>query len=114
MYELIQHGEIKFPTRQPLSPEAVDLITKLLNRNPEERLGATGPDAVKSHAFFANVDWEAAYNKTIPPPFVPTLSGELDTGNFDEEFTSEEIGNTLVNENRMALVEANQDQFTDF
>lgn len=40
MYELIQHGEIRFPSRNPLSNDAIDLITRLLQRNPRNRLGA--------------------------------------------------------------------------
>jgi serum/glucocorticoid-regulated kinase 2 len=99
MYELIQHGELKFPTRQPISREAADLISQLLVRNPDQRLGASGTEAIKSHPFFSEVDWVAIYNKTVEPPFVPQLSGDLDTHNFEDQFTKEDIQDTVVNEN---------------
>ena len=35
-----------------ISPKAVDLIDKLLNMNPAQRLGANGAQEVKNHPFF--------------------------------------------------------------
>ena len=56
----------------PLSPEARDLITQLLQRDPKRRLGARGGAlAVKQHAFFARVRWSRVY--TDEAVFVPSL-----------------------------------------
>ena len=43
------------------SKEAKDLIRKLLNKDPVKRLGAgpRGINKIKSHPFFANIDWDA-------------------------------------------------------
>jgi len=35
-----------------LTPEAVDLLQRLLEKNPKKRLGADSISKVKSHAFF--------------------------------------------------------------
>ncbi len=35
-----------------ISPEAVDLIKKLLHPDSNKRLGANGVEEIKSHAFF--------------------------------------------------------------
>ena len=40
-----------------MSDEAVDLISKLLDRNPLERLGANGAKEIMKHPFFGDVDW---------------------------------------------------------
>jgi len=47
-----------------MSPEAIDLILKLLNRDAKLRLGA-GPrdvEELKEHAFFKGVNWEDVEN----------------------------------------------------
>lgn len=40
------------------SEEAVDLLARLLNKNPEQRLGSKyGAEEIKQHPFFADIDW---------------------------------------------------------
>ncbi len=53
-----------------LSEAAVDLIVKLLNRNPQRRLGAGPQDAeeVKQHPFFKGLNWEDAKERKLVPP----------------------------------------------
>ena len=41
-----------------------------------------------AHPFFNDIDWVALGKKSIAPPFKPKLKGELDTSNFDPEFTN--------------------------
>ncbi len=43
-----------------------DLIDQLLQLKPESRLGMSGYDALKSHPFFSNVNWEGVKNQTEP------------------------------------------------
>lgn len=44
---------------------------------------------VRSHSFFASIDWDALYNKQITPPFDPMRNhNEIDTNNFEREFTN--------------------------
>lgn len=114
MYELIRHGELKFPQRTPLSPDAQDLITRLLNRDPARRLGARGVEELKTHPFFASVDWNGMLERRIPVPFKPRISAPESAENFDEEFTSEDAVNSVVPDHKMRLVLQHQDQFNDF
>ena len=64
----------------------------LLNRNPLQRLGASGGAEVRAHQFFASINWEDLYERKITPPFNPmrnqTAAGALDTSNFEREFTN--------------------------
>uniref|UniRef100_A0A0K0ETV1 Ribosomal protein S6 kinase n=1 Tax=Strongyloides venezuelensis TaxID=75913 RepID=A0A0K0ETV1_STRVS len=72
-----------------LSPEAQNLLRCLFKRNPTRRLGS-GPDGVKnikSHSFFATIDWEKLLKKEIDPPFKPAVIGMDETTYFDSEFT---------------------------
>ncbi len=58
----IAHGKLKMPTG--VSPSLADLIAKLMDRNPDTRLGARfGARELQSHAFFLGVDWQKVYNK---------------------------------------------------
>lgn len=75
---------------QFLSQEAQSLLRVLFKRNPANRLGA-GPEGVneiKTHSFFATIDWEKLYQKEIQPPFKPAVSRADDAFYFDSEFTS--------------------------
>jgi hypothetical protein len=42
---------------------------------------------LKSHPWFSSIDWDKLYNKQAKPFFVPKMENELDTQNFDREFT---------------------------
>ncbi|KAL7838206.1 hypothetical protein AOLI_G00266100 [Acnodon oligacanthus] len=87
VFDSIVNDEVRYP--RFLSPESVSIIQKLLQKNPEKRLGAGEQDAneVKRHRFFQGVDWEALLAKQVKPPFLPTIKTDADVSNFDEEFT---------------------------
>jgi serine/threonine protein kinase len=88
MYRNIAFGKVRFP-RDALSQEGRNFVKGLLNRNPRHRLGANGgATELKSHPFFADVDWTDLGQKKMIPPFKPKLKGELDVSNFDPEFTN--------------------------
>eukprot|EP00475_Leptophrys_vorax_P003971 TRINITY_DN1231_c0_g1_i1.p1 TRINITY_DN1231_c0_g1~~TRINITY_DN1231_c0_g1_i1.p1 ORF type:complete len:645 (-),score=190.06 TRINITY_DN1231_c0_g1_i1:64-1998(-) len=53
------------------SPEAIDLLSKLMIKDPSKRLGVNGIEEIKQHPWFDPIDWgllEAGY---LDPPFVP-------------------------------------------
>ncbi|KAF0036878.1 hypothetical protein F2P81_009752 [Scophthalmus maximus] len=91
LFELILMEEIKFP--RTLSADAKSLLSGLLIKDPNKRLGG-GPDDAKEimrHSFFGTVDWQDVYDKKLVPPFQPQVSSETDTRYFDEEFTAQTI-----------------------
>ncbi|CBY09743.1 unnamed protein product [Oikopleura dioica] len=45
------------------------------------RMGQFGIDEFKSHAFFAEIQWDSLLS--MRPPYVPEIAGETDTSNFD-------------------------------
>ncbi len=115
MYEMIQKNEVKFPKRVNLSQNAKDIILKLLDKNPKKRLGAKkGLQEIKTHPFFAKVNFDAIYNKKEKPPFIPELSDKSDVTYFDEEFTSEDIGMSYIPKTKIDMIKKNQEKFKGF
>jgi serum/glucocorticoid-regulated kinase 2 len=97
MYDMIRTATVTFPPH--FSPETCDLLVGLLERDPTRRLGNRPGDgdveAVKAHAFFAGIDWEELYQRRVAPPWRPPVKAPTDaasdTANFDREFTSEPV-----------------------
>jgi serum/glucocorticoid-regulated kinase 2 len=115
MYELIMHAELKFPKKIPISDNSKDLLKKLLVKKQNNRLGAkNGFAEIKEHPFFSGFDFEALLEKKLPPPYKPKLKDTLDVGNFDEEFTSEDVVTSAIPEKNLEFIKRNQDQFKEF
>ena len=64
-----------------MSPVVKDLIDKLLNPNPDERLGCRSAAEVKQHPFFKGIKWETLMTEL--GPFIPKLDSIEDTGYFN-------------------------------
>ncbi|KRT82980.1 phosphotransferase, partial [Oryctes borbonicus] len=77
------------PIPDALGKDVADFISKLLVKDPRQRLGGGEDDAkeLKRHPFFKTLDWSALQRKQIPAPFKPVIKCELDVSNFSEEFT---------------------------
>eukprot|EP00599_Poterioochromonas_sp_BG-1_P009916 CAMPEP_0173144130 /NCGR_PEP_ID=MMETSP1105-20130129/7054_1 /TAXON_ID=2985 /ORGANISM="Ochromonas sp., Strain BG-1" /LENGTH=501 /DNA_ID=CAMNT_0014057761 /DNA_START=704 /DNA_END=2209 /DNA_ORIENTATION=+ len=88
MFEKIMKAELTFPNTVGEIPK--NLLSRLLVRDPKQRLGSGDRDAqeLKEHPFFSDVNWTALATGKMTPPWVPTIAGSLDTSQFDEEFTS--------------------------
>lgn len=86
MYKKILGAELRF--RPDMSAEGRDICTGMLQREPSERLGYRGSEEIKSHPFFASLNFEDVYNKKVEPVFKPKVVDESDTSNVSKEFTS--------------------------
>lgn len=87
MYDRVLYDDLVFPRR--FDPEAQDLISGLLERNPMHRLGAGygGVFELRSHAYFANhLNWKDVHAKRIQPAYVPLRTSETDLSHFDPDF----------------------------
>jgi serum/glucocorticoid-regulated kinase 2 len=110
MYRKILQDELRFPDE--VAPDARALLAALLTRDPNQRLGNSGSSAIKQHAFFKPISFPLLMAKKIQPPFKPSVSSATDTSNFDEEFTSEEPLDSVVESS--FLSETVQLQFKGF
>ncbi|CAL5439627.1 unnamed protein product [Camellia sinensis] len=72
-------NHLKFPEEAKLTPEAKDIICRLLC-DVEHRLGTTGANQIKAHPWFKDIAWDKLYE--MEAAFKPEVNGELDTQNF--------------------------------
>ncbi|KAL2120986.1 hypothetical protein VTJ04DRAFT_5013 [Mycothermus thermophilus] len=112
MYRKILSEPLHFPGPDIVPPAAKDLLTRLLDRDPERRLGANGSAEIKAHPFFHAIDWRKLLQRKYEPAFKPNVTDALDTANFDPEFTSEPPQDSYVD--GPVLSETLQNQFTGF
>lgn len=87
VFDCIVNADAPYP--RFLSVQGLELIQKLLQKCPEQRLGAGEQDAeeIKTQPFFSTTDWQALLARTVQPPFLPTLCGPTDLRYFEGEFT---------------------------
>ena len=113
--ELITKAELRFPKKIQISQNAKDLISQLLIKKQDKRLGSKGGfEEIKKFHFFDSIDFDALYHKKIPAPFKPALNGSLDLQNFDSEFTSQDTVASAIPERKLEYIKRNQDKFEEF
>lgn len=67
MFERILNTKVKIPGH--FSPACKNLVLRLLEKNPEIRLGSeNGAIDLKNHAFFKGICWDNVLRKTLTPP----------------------------------------------
>lgn len=74
-----------------LGPDAKDLLTRLLRKEPSKRLGYHMPkdlQTIKKHRFFRKVDWKALEMRRLDPPIMPVVTNPALAENFSGDFTN--------------------------
>ncbi|CZR70207.1 probable protein kinase [Phialocephala subalpina] len=73
-----------------LGPDAKDLLTRLLRKEPNKRLGANMPkdlQTIKKHRFFRKIDWKKLAKREVEPPIQPLVTDPELAENFSTDFT---------------------------
>lgn len=135
MYRKILQEPLTFPSHDIVPGAARDLLTRLLDRDPQRRLGANGAAEIKAHHFFSNIDWRKLLQRKYEPSFRPNVvclcsffmifsprdgldcllmvlflqTDARDVTNFDVEFTKEPPLDSVTNDS--ALPASMQNQF---
>lgn len=115
MYFLIKESPVNFPDPVKhgidISPDARDLIKKLLDKNKKKRLGSQGDvKEILQHPFFSSIDFEKLLNKELVPPYRPQISDDLKY--FDQKLTNkEDFAESVIDENHKKLILKNQHIF---
>lgn len=112
LYKSILQDEVQFGSG--ISDSAKSLILKLLDRNPQTRLGSSQRDAedIKEHPFFKELNWTDVMEKRTQPEWVPKLAKETDSSYFCEEFVQEPVGFTF--DDPSLIEDEVKDSFTGF
>ena len=73
-----------------LGPDAKDLLTRLLRKDPTKRLGACMPKdltIIKKHRFFRKIEWVKLAKREVAPPIAPLITDPELAENFSTDFT---------------------------
>ncbi|CDH48357.1 camp-dependent protein kinase [Lichtheimia corymbifera JMRC:FSU:9682] len=73
MAESVLHTPLEFPANvyQIVSADCVNMISGLLEKSPNNRLGFKSFEKFKLHPWFAGLDWDALESKQAVPPYIP-------------------------------------------
>ena len=83
MFDDIKNRDVKFYDFHSVS--AKDLLTKLLTKDPDQRLSSA--DEIKKHSFYAQIKWDELLSRKLTPPYKPVLKDPTDTSHFDAQQT---------------------------
>ena len=101
MYQKILKAPLRFPAW--MQPAMKDLLQGLMTRSVEDRLGSFGAEDIKEHDWWeedAGYDWDRVLRKEYSPEFKPPSDGNVShTQNFDAEFTSQRVVDSVVTTN---------------
>ena len=84
VYRMILNKKVEFP--DSASPEEIDFISILLEKDPKKRAGY---NEVSQHPFFSEFTFEDILNKKLTPEYIPNLEEPTEVKYFDPIFTSE-------------------------
>ena len=103
------NSPIDYP--ETMTPEAKDIISMLLIRDPAKRLA--NPEEIRKHPFFKGIDWDLLFQKKITPPFIPSVTDAQDVSQIDPYFT-EEAPNTDIDTRGEKIEQDTQNDFAGF
>ncbi|KAF3919584.1 hypothetical protein ABW20_dc0103271 [Dactylellina cionopaga] len=88
VFDNILNRRIDWPDEEdcPVSPEAKDIMNKLMCIDQEKRLGANGSEDIKNHPFFAGINWDQILHDEAF--FIPAPKDIEDTEYFDSRGAS--------------------------
>lgn len=82
-----------------LGPDAKDLLTRLLRKEPSKRLGyhmQKDLQIIKKHRFFRKIDWAALERRELDPPIQPVVTDPALAENFSVDFTHLPLSPTVT------------------
>lgn len=90
MYDAILHKPLRLRTN--VSQQARSILEGMLQKDKSVRLGVKNDFVdIKSHPFFAPINWRLLDERRVRPPYNPNVSGQMDLKHFDPEFVREPV-----------------------
>ncbi|KAL0485534.1 serine/threonine-protein kinase [Acrasis kona] len=108
LYEQVLRMDVGFP--EHVSANARSLVSALLTKKPEERLGAQKGEDVQNHPFFQGIDWQKLLDKQIEPPFKPIAA----TNAVIEQVISQQDMNQIMPSDDGAVTLGSSPSFSNF
>ena len=94
-----------------MSPDAQDLITKMLDKDRKKRLGSKGDAAeILAHPFFRSLDILKVANKEFPPPFLPKVMTDEELA----KLSGGSVQESIVTEDKLKQIKDRKSEFEKF
>eukprot|EP01016_Furgasonia_blochmanni_P043885 TRINITY_DN602_c0_g2_i2.p2 TRINITY_DN602_c0_g2~~TRINITY_DN602_c0_g2_i2.p2 ORF type:complete len:247 (-),score=55.18 TRINITY_DN602_c0_g2_i2:436-1176(-) len=95
IYQKILKGKVKFPKN--FDKNAKSLVKHLLVADLSKRYGnlKNGVNDIKTHRWFADINWKALVEKKVPVPYKPIVKSASDTSNFSSYPESDTLSPAL-------------------
>ena len=99
--QIIEKNGLKFPTDIQISESLKNLIKKLLDKNPDKRLGNNNDfNEIKNQDFFKDFNFDELLNKKIESPYKPYFDINFKNNTFEKKYSYEDLSNSeLININ---------------
>lgn len=98
-----------------ISQEAKEFISKLLLRDPNERLGAKADSLeLMSHQWFKGFNWSFLMDRKMQPPIKPCVDDDKWLDNFNKEFIIQEYRESFFSSGNDGLFREYQKEFEHF
>ncbi|CAE7259532.1 Pkg21D [Symbiodinium pilosum] len=75
LFAAISEAPLLFPNY--VAEDAMQVLSGLLERRPERRLGSSGAKEIKKHLWFKGFDWDALAGGFFPPPWQPDAQAQM-------------------------------------
>ena len=93
IFDLITISKVRFNSKVVLTEQTMNLITSLLRKNPNERMGKGEYDQIISHPFFVSVKPKNIIIQKTAPPLKPEIDEKNPVKNFDSIYTNMQFEN---------------------
>jgi serine/threonine protein kinase len=117
LFKSIVQGKFAYypEERSIISPQAMDLIEKVLVVKPSLRFGNVpgGDDNLKKHPFYAEFDHGKLLKKELHAPHIPKVKDPMDSSAF-ESWKSEEEEEKKIKKKLAPLSKVEQEKFRKF
>lgn len=114
----IQQNILKQKLQLPyfLGPDAKDLLTRLLRKEPSKRLGGSNAKdlkALKGHRFFRKIDWKKLEKREVEPPIQPVVTDPELAENFSAEFTDLQLSPVMTRSSKAFDLDMQDSQYAE-
>lgn len=88
MFRGILSGTPVFPSKYPVSNEAIDQICSLLRKKAGKRLGNIVEKEIFDHPWFSDINFDELLTKKKMAPILPNIEDECSVENFNKNITN--------------------------
>ncbi|CAG9317940.1 unnamed protein product [Blepharisma stoltei] len=96
------------------SSDILDLVNKLIQKNPRNRLGYHGANEVKKHPWFSDIDWVKLENGALKAPYIPKATSANFRKNLEISYNRDVNNESFIRCKTLLKDEITQSLFADY